>query len=80
MSGNTDQKHLDDPMKSPPENSPDQTIPAKDISAIKTNQEPENMEVHHHPHLHHKPKKWREYFLEFQIAIMQIVTASFDLM
>jgi hypothetical protein len=23
------------------------------------------MEVHHHPDIHHKPKEWKEYFLEF---------------
>ncbi|KAA9037745.1 hypothetical protein FW778_16775 [Ginsengibacter hankyongi] len=36
----------------------------------------ENMEVHHHPDLHHKPKKWKEYFLEF-IMIFLAVTLGF---
>ena len=36
----------------------------------------ENMEVHHHPDLHHKPKKWKEYFLEF-LMIFLAVTMGF---
>jgi len=34
------------------------------------------MEVHHHPDVHHKPKKWKEYFLEF-IMIFLAVTLGF---
>jgi len=34
------------------------------------------MEVHHHPDLHHKPKKWKEYFLEF-VMIFLAVTMGF---
>src|SRR5450432_4582083 len=36
----------------------------------------ENMEVHHHPDLHHKKKHWKEYFLEF-LMIFLAVTMSF---
>ena len=36
----------------------------------------ENMEVHHHPDLHHKRKKWKEYFLEF-LMIFLAVTMGF---
>ena len=35
-----------------------------------------NMEVHHHPDLHHKAKPWKEYFLEF-IMIFLAVTMGF---
>ena len=34
------------------------------------------MEVHHHPDIHHEPKKWKEYFLEF-IMIFLAVTLGF---
>lgn len=34
------------------------------------------MEVHHHPNLNHKPKKWKEYFLEF-LMIFLAVTMGF---
>lgn len=38
--------------------------------------ESENMEVHHYPQLHHKPKPWKEYLLEF-IMIFLAVTMGF---
>ena len=34
------------------------------------------MEVHHHPDLHHNPKKWKEYLLEF-LMIFLAVTMGF---
>jgi hypothetical protein len=34
------------------------------------------MEVHHHPDLHHKKRKWKEYFLEF-VMIFLAVTMGF---
>ena len=45
------------------------TVPTAQI------QTPE-MEVHHHPDLHHKEKPWKEYFLEF-IMIFLAVTLGF---
>ncbi len=30
------------------------------------------MEVHHHPDIHHKPKKWKEYFLEFLMIFLAV--------
>jgi hypothetical protein len=32
----------------------------------------DNMEVHHHPDIHHKPKKWKEYFLEFLMIFLAV--------
>ena len=34
------------------------------------------MEVHHHPQIHHNPKPWKEYFLEF-VMIFLAVTMGF---
>ena len=31
-----------------------------------------NMEVHHHPDLHHNRKKWKEYFLEFLMIFLAV--------
>ena len=31
------------------------------------------MEVHHHPDLHHQPKKWKEYFLEFLMIFLAVI-------
>jgi hypothetical protein len=30
------------------------------------------MEVHHHPDLHHQPKKWKEYFREFLMLFLAV--------
>jgi hypothetical protein len=35
------------------------------------------MEVHHHPQLAHKPKPWKEYFLEYIMIFLAVVTGFF---
>jgi len=35
------------------------------------------MEVHHHPGLHHQPKKWKEYFLEFLMIFLAVTLGFF---
>jgi len=35
------------------------------------------MEVHHHPDLHHKRKKWREYLLEFLMIFLAVTLGFF---
>lgn len=35
------------------------------------------MEVHHHPDLHHKPKKIKEYFLEFAMIFLAVTMGFF---
>lgn len=36
-----------------------------------------NMEVHHHPDLHHKKKKFKEYFLEFLMIFLAVTLGFF---
>ena len=36
-----------------------------------------NIEVHHHPDLHHERKKWREYFLEFLMIFLAVMLGFF---
>ena len=36
-----------------------------------------NMEVHHHPDLHHKRKKFKEYFLEFLMIFLAVTLGFF---
>lgn len=69
----------DKPIYKPPEpeNVTGNNI-AKEISeTINPNQETETMEVHHHPDLHHKPKKWKEYFLEFLMIFLAVTLGFF---
>jgi hypothetical protein len=35
------------------------------------------MEVHHHPDLHHKKKKWREYLIEFVMIFIAVLMGFF---
>ena len=35
------------------------------------------MEVHHHPDMHHKPKRWKEYFLEFLMIFLAVTLGFF---
>jgi hypothetical protein len=35
------------------------------------------MEVHHHPQLEHKPKPWKEYFLEYLMIVLAVTTGFF---
>ncbi|HTL09162.1 MAG TPA: hypothetical protein VL307_12915 [Chitinophagaceae bacterium] len=37
---------------------------------------PEAMEIHHHPHIHHK-KKWKEYLFEFFMLFLAVSTGFF---
>src|SRR5665647_2013300 len=76
MAVNTDEEHLENQKNTQSENVSGQIIPTKEAETINLNQESENMEVHHHPDLHHNLKKWKEYFLEF-LMIFLAVTMGF---
>ncbi len=58
---------LQQPVEQPETQITSTNIPTSEIKS---------MEVHHHPDLHHNPKKWKEYFLEF-IMIFLAVTMGF---
>src|SRR6202162_5030093 len=45
------------------------------ISPLKN--QPANMEVHHHPDVHHKRKNFREYFLEFLMIFLAVTMGFF---
>jgi hypothetical protein len=72
MADDIEEGYLDNPTNA----QSDEIIPAKDTETINPKEETEKMEVHHHPDLHHKPKKWKEYFLEF-LMIFLAVTMGF---
>ena len=68
---------LDNPKNLQSKNLSNEIISAPETDTIIPNQETENMEVHHHPDLHHKPKKWKEYFLEFLMIFLAVVMGFF---
>src|SRR5450631_95052 len=47
--------------------------------SLTTNDNPQtkNMEVHHHPDLHHKRKKFKEYFFEFLMIFLAVTLGFF---
>ena len=77
MTNNTDDEALNNPANTQPENPPEEITPARDIDTITPNQEPENMEVHHHPDIHHEKKKWKEYFFEFLMIFLAVAMGFF---
>ena len=77
MADNTDEEHLDNPTNNQSENSSDEIIPTTDTEAINPNQIIENMEVHHHPDLQQKPKKLKQYFLEFLMIFLAVTLCFF---
>ncbi|MEO5990658.1 MAG: GNAT family N-acetyltransferase [Ferruginibacter sp.] len=77
MADNSEDKQLDDPIIPSSENVREEIIPAAETETLNPIQESENMEVHHHPDLHHKPKKWKEYFLEFLMIFLAVTLGFF---
>ncbi len=70
----------------PSENMPEEIISSDQILLSETEGQPQTtnnnletdfMEVHHHPDLHHKPKKWKEYFLEFLMIFLAVTMGFF---
>jgi hypothetical protein len=72
MADNMDEEHLDSSTNTQSDNPSDEIIPTEDTENINLNQETKNMEVYHHPDLHHKLKKWKDYFLEFLMIFLAV--------
>ena len=69
MTDNTDELPLEHPTNNQSGNPPEQIIPPTDSETINSNQETENMEVHHHAH-HGGKKNWKAYFWEFLMLFL----------
>ena len=77
MADNINDDTSDNPITPQSENLSGEIISVTDTDTIIPNQETQNMEVHHHPDLHHKPKKWKEYFLEFLMIFLAVTLGFF---
>lgn len=75
MQDNTDEEPLDNQSITPLKNPSDEIIHIKDTEKSNSNNEEENMEVHHHAHEpaapHHK-KNWKSYFWEFLMLFLAV--------
>jgi hypothetical protein len=77
MADNTDKEQLTNHPNSQGDDPSGEISLFKDTETINPNQETESMEVHHHPDLHHKPKPWKEYFLEFLMIFLAVTLGFF---
>ncbi|HVM89891.1 MAG TPA: hypothetical protein VMT76_17015 [Puia sp.] len=77
MAENKQEEHPDNSIIPESEKPSGETISTNPTETITSEQEIENMEVHHHPDLHHKPKKWKEYFLEFLMIFLAVTMGFF---
>jgi len=77
MTDNTGEDYVDSSTNTQPDNPSSDIIPTTGTETITQNQETKNMEVHHHPDLRHKPKKWKEYFLEFLMIFLAVTMGFF---
>jgi len=71
MAENTDEEYLDVPTNNPSESQSEELTPTEDTETIAQNQEPENMEVHHHAH-HGGKKTWKSYIWEFIMLFLAV--------
>jgi hypothetical protein len=76
MLDESDEEIIDNSTNAQSGNAPEDVISVDKTDLTVPKQEIENMEVHHHPDIDHKPKKWKEYFLEF-VMIFLAVTLGF---
>ena len=75
MPANNDDETTDGSPEKASEINSENTSNANDLNI--TNKEIDTMEVHHHPDLHHNPKKWKEYFLEFLMIFLAVTMGYF---
>jgi hypothetical protein len=55
----------------------EKNIASLPLETVNSHPENENMEVHHHPDLHHNRKHFREYFLEFLMIFLAVTLGFF---
>lgn len=72
MADNLDDDTLDAELNPLTEKHSEEIIATIETNTTITNQQTDTMEVHHHPDLHHKSKKWKEYFLEFIMIFLAV--------
>jgi len=77
MADNTGEEHLNNPADAQPESLPKEIVPAQDTETINPRQQTKNIEVHHHPDLHHEKKNFREYLLEFLMIFLAVTMGFF---
>jgi hypothetical protein len=71
MEKNSEEEQLSDPSAIQPCSPTGDNTAAAETTMINPNQEPGNMEIHHHPH-HSGKKNWKSYFWEFIMLFLAV--------
>src|ERR1700749_1155776 len=72
MADNIEEENPDNPTNIQSENSQVEIARTTDTETLQPNHEPQNMEVHKHPHHVTHKKKWGEYLLEFLMLFLAV--------
>lgn len=72
MAEYTDEENIEEPTNTSLEHSQEENIQPKTIENNISNQQTENMEVHHHTHPSHGKKTWKEYLWEFLMLFLAV--------
>ena len=72
MTENKDEEGLEDLTSIQSENTSVEVPKAPTTQTITTNQDTDNMEVHHHAHHGHEKKNWKSYFWEFLMLFLAV--------
>lgn len=71
MADNSDEKKLEISKNEEAKIRSEEIVPIKEVEAIITNKETENMEVHQHAH-HEGKRNWKSYFWEFLMLFLAV--------
>lgn len=71
MSDSTEEENEDQPKDSPSENALAETPPTESEENTEPTNATENMELHHHAHIHSK-SKWKEYLFQFFMLFLAV--------
>ncbi len=71
MSDSTEEENKDQPIESQSENASTETPPTESEENTEPTNATENMEVHHHAHIHSK-SKWKEYLFQFFMLFLAV--------
>lgn len=72
MAENIGEEGLEDLTSSQSENTSGEVPQAPTTQTVTTNQDTDNMEVHHHAHHGHEKKNWKSYFWEFLMLFLAV--------
>ena len=77
MNDQTNQEQFNNALNEPLRDNAGAGIASQDGEPVNLLSETDIMEVHHHPDMHHEPKKWKAYLLEFLMIFLAVTMGFF---